>query len=320
MNRQVFANTQKGRKLEMVSTLIRPDAPLVAPSPPPPPTPPSALLNEDNFTYRRVSPHRITIDPQYQRAVTASGLRLINKMGAGWDTAKSRTVEISQRADGTLACMDGQHRVLGAIKADVPLIWARVFTGLTLKQEAELFEWFNNKRNTITVEAYTRFRAGVVAGNADALEINAVLTEFRLYPSGTHKGERAATEGWQSIFSIEKLEQAYIRHGATGLRRILELITQSWPDDPVALQALVVSGVTSFLTRYSKRIDELKAWPHVLQTMKKTPLGKVQRRAAEIEVETNAKPGVAFAIAMAYYCDYKRSANRIIPRATDDAE
>lgn len=104
----------------------------------------------------------LTIDPDYQRDVRHD---LVNKIGREYDIVKAGPILVSERADGSLRVVDGQHRMLGAIQAGEEEIFANVIRGLSQRKEAEL-RLARNDRRSDTI--YEKFRTRLVMGDEKA--------------------------------------------------------------------------------------------------------------------------------------------------------
>src|SRR5262245_47300261 len=69
----------------------------------------------------------IIVDPDYQRALRHD---LVNKIGREYDIVKAGPILVSRRG-GKYYCVDGQHRLAGALQAGETEIFAHVVHGLT---------------------------------------------------------------------------------------------------------------------------------------------------------------------------------------------
>ena len=80
----------------------------------------------------------LKVDTSYQRNPQTTRVRKIAKE---WNDDFANTLYISQREDGAMYVVDGNHTRLASIMAkgnDATLL-AKVFTGLTKEEEAEMF-------------------------------------------------------------------------------------------------------------------------------------------------------------------------------------
>jgi hypothetical protein len=82
--------------------------------------------------------------PGFGRAVNR---RWAKHIAQHWDARDDRDViHVSERADGTLAVIDGRHRVAAAVLAERIAVPAAIYTGLTLQHEARLCLQLNKPR------------------------------------------------------------------------------------------------------------------------------------------------------------------------------
>jgi hypothetical protein len=103
----------------------------------------------------------IFADPTYQRTCDVARAR---KMAGAWDRRLAGILEVSDRGEShtpRYAVMDGQHRWAAAgYLADPPPLVANVHTGLTVADEAGLFDKLNRQRKQ-TPRGITGRRAGL---------------------------------------------------------------------------------------------------------------------------------------------------------------
>lgn len=88
-----------------------------------------------------ISVDRLNTDYSYQRDLAENRVRKITKE---FSPDLLGIITISQREDGRLFIIDGNHRVEAAKRCKVPQLFAEVFIGLTREQEAELFVKLNS--------------------------------------------------------------------------------------------------------------------------------------------------------------------------------
>lgn len=88
-------------------------------------------------------------DHAYQRPLDA---RRAKQMAASWDRRLAGIIEVSERLEGQTpryAVIDGQHRVAAAeLLSEPPVLVVNVHTGLTIADEAALFDRLNRQRRT----------------------------------------------------------------------------------------------------------------------------------------------------------------------------
>lgn len=110
-------------------------------------------------------------------------------------------ITASKREDGHIYLLDGGHRVSAARKAHYNgLLACRLFTDLTLAEEASLFLTLNSSR---AVQAIDRFKVRITMGEPKAVSINKVLKAYGLHV------EWANSASLGIISAINTLEKVY---------------------------------------------------------------------------------------------------------------
>lgn len=101
------------------------------------------------------------------------------------------TLSVSERPDGRYAVVDGQQRWEILRKMGWTHVWANLYTGLTLQQEALLFVDLNFARTN--VKSWDHYKAARTAEDPDVLGVDAVCASFGFVVTGD--GSRADTLG-----------------------------------------------------------------------------------------------------------------------------
>lgn len=104
----------------------------------------------------------IRVDDAYQRDLRRD---LVNQIASDYDIVKAGPILVSEREDGSLWCVDGQHRLAGAQQAGETEVFAHVVHGLDQEEEAALRLARNNRRSDSIME---RFRTRLVMGDPKA--------------------------------------------------------------------------------------------------------------------------------------------------------
>lgn len=121
----------------------------------------------------------IFADHTYQRPVDQPRAR---KMAREWDRRLAGILEVSDRGpDSTprYAVIDGQHRWAAAALLDLPpALVANVHSGLTVQDEARLFDRLNRERRRITTWDHWHARKG--AGDPDVHRIERAVQKLDL--------------------------------------------------------------------------------------------------------------------------------------------
>lgn len=123
-------------------------------------------------TFLRVPKNSILVDEAYQRHPNEEKVKAI---AGKWSWASFGAITLFRRSDGSLYVVDGQHRLLAALKrSDVQLLPCIVFESLGPEVEAGAFLGANTLRKPVT--AMEKFNARIVTKDELATEI-ALLAE-----------------------------------------------------------------------------------------------------------------------------------------------
>jgi hypothetical protein len=183
----------------------------------------------------------IQIDPDYQRDLRHD---LIDKIAREYDVVKAGPILVSQRADGSLWCVDGQHRMIGAERAKETEVFANVVHGLTQEQEAALRLARNDRRAD---SIYEKFRTRLVMGDQTAHRIVEIVrqnnADVNLVPNSTH-----------GINAVACLELLYDVDGTgTWLGRVLRALREAFGDDhmdPETCSASMMKATAWFIAQH----------------------------------------------------------------------
>lgn len=212
----------------------------------------------------RVDLDKCVTDGRYQRQLDE---RRVEKIVRNFDPKILGTLEVSERADGTFAVIDGQHR-FAALKAkgrkQAP---ALVHKNLDAQQEADLFARLNMTRKPLS--AVQRFKAQLFSGDERATDISRIVTDagFRIIEGGASIGD---------ITAVAALERSYKAYGADTLATAMKNISDLWYGEESSVTANMISGFTQFLSMYGDRYDERHA-----EKLRRVPSQMIVRRAQE---------------------------------------
>lgn len=182
------------------------------------------------------------IDDLYQRPLEASRVRGIVR---GYEPAMMGALEVSDRANGTYAVFDGQHRLAAALELGLREVGCLVHQQLTVAEEADLFERLQRDRKP--VHNIYRLRARAAAGDDDAREIYEALAG-----TGYSASPKASAN---SIGSAAVLSELH-RYGA--LMPTLQLLREVWGGDEGSTYWPFVRGVGEVLINHGELAVEHK--------------------------------------------------------------
>lgn len=172
-----------------------------------------------------------------------------------FDVNKLGVPIVSERTDGTRVWLDGQNR--GALLALVgwgdQLIDCKVFRGLTVRQEAELFLGHNDNRR---VGAIYRFLARVTAGEVEAVAISDIVRG-----AGWRIGDQNGPDTITAVAALEKVFQGDQRDPVEGvapgwaLQRTLSTVTDAWGFKSDTANGEIIKGIGALYNRYLDGIE-----------------------------------------------------------------
>lgn len=186
---------------------------------------------------------KMRVSPMAQRELNEAR---VNKISANFDLERLGNPTVSER-DGHFWIIDGQHRIQGLIRMGWgdQQIQCWCYQGLTEQDEAEAFLKFND---TLTVDAFSKFRVGITAGRTVECDIDRVVRAQGLSVS------RDKIEG--GISAVGTLVRLYQRSGPGVLARALRIIRDAYGTP--GLESMVIDGIGMLCARYNGALkDEL---------------------------------------------------------------
>lgn len=186
----------------------------------------------------------LLLDDSYQRPVSPSRLAILSK---GFSLDLVKRLDVNRRPTGELYVMDGAHRLAAARNRGETLLPCRIYHFPTVEQEALFFVASN--LNTNVVSALDRMKARIRAGDATAVAITAMLTEFGYewnYSHGPVPGGVKAARAFEEMYNRSPDE----------LYRVLRIASASWGRQVNALQDVIVWALSRFTRHWEGRYRE----------------------------------------------------------------
>lgn len=178
--------------------------------------------------------------------------------------------------DGNYYIIDGQHRIEAA-KVWLGDGWekqsltCRIYSGLSEKQEADMFDWLNNN---LAVSAFDKFKVRCTAGRATESAVRKITDRIGLKIS-RDKGEGC-------IGATTTLVRVYERADGLTLARTLRIVHESFGD--AGLTNHVIDGIARVCERYNGALNDAEAIER-LQTVR-GGLGALLSKAALLRNQT----------------------------------
>lgn len=186
----------------------------------------------------------VKVNPTVQREFVPSKA---DRIAADFDPEHFGTPVVNMR-EGSAWMIDGQHRA-AALKIWLGEGWqdqnfeAEIYDGLS---EAEEAETFLKRNDSMAVNAYNKFRIGVVAGREDEMTVAGIVMREQLTISRDRNAEGR-------VLAVGTLLRVYRRAGGLVLQRTLAIIRDAYGTP--GLEAAVISGMALVVHRYEKLND-----------------------------------------------------------------
>lgn len=227
----------------------------------------------------------VRVEMEYQRDLKAWK---VARMVREYDVHRLQPIEVSRRADGTLWCIEGQHRLTTARQLGMHVIGAMVHVGLTQADEAILFWLFQRDRTALSV--WDSFKARLIGHEPHAIAVDETVMAADLTygrDSGRDINALAVLEG------IERVG------GKTLLLDTLMTIKTIWPIASHRFDGPVISGVATILRQYGTlpvfNRDRMLA---VLSTIPPSALIAEARQSRSVTNTSTTRVNYAMAITM----------------------
>lgn len=183
----------------------------------------------------------LIVDIDVQRTLDT---RRVDKIAGELNMDALGTITVSHRTNGSYHIIDGQHRVSAVrlINGDDEKILCRVFTGLAVEEEAEMFRLLNN---TAKPQALDLFRVRIVEREEAAVAIYAIISRH-----GWQLGA-GATANLAAVSAIERLW----RRDADALDKAVATVTRAWGRDAPANDGRLIEGIGLVFARYGAAVE-----------------------------------------------------------------
>jgi len=192
---------------------------------------------QDKTGHLRMIPKTLlNVDSAYQRQANT---RRATEIASKWSWIACGAIRVGQRQDGSLWVIDGQHRLLAALRrSDIDELPCVVFAIDGVSDEASGFVKGNTLR--ASVSAFDKHKANLLANDEAALAIEAVVASvgMKLVPNPYYANELRCVEKLGSI----------LNQGTDGLREVLELVHEICKPEQVPPSARIV-GIVQHLRK-----------------------------------------------------------------------
>jgi len=173
----------------------------------------------------------------YQRGTQAEQ---VNNIIAKFNEAKLDALLVSEQPNRTYHVIDGAHRTEALREMGYTHAMARVLTGLTYEQEADLFA--RQKEDVRNISGFDFHKAGVISKYDTCLRIEKILGD-----NGFQVGNG---KDFSNISAIQTLNTILNEYGDNVLDETLCLIASTWNGLTKATTREFLIGVAEFVHRY----------------------------------------------------------------------
>ena len=236
--------------------------------------------------YRSMHKDGLDIDKSYQRGASDGKIRFLAHY---FSWLFFGTVIVSSREDGTLMVIDGWHRIQACrLRTDIDFVPCIVYEGLTVQEEAKIFERVNRARRQL--RSVELFKALVTSDDPAAKDAQRILGSYGFRVSGEKdpKVVRAA----MTVYDM----------AAKGtLENVLSFLVRAWPESELHNRSQSLSGADRFLKALQRAKKPIVAAP-LIAKMGKKPLESIHKRGAAVRelLSTSYSEGIFRAMAEVY--------------------
>jgi len=227
-------------------------------------------------------------DATYQRPLDEARARNIAQ---AWDRRLAGILEVSDRGETTMpryAVIDGQHRWAAAQHAGIGVMVANVHTGLTVADEAKLFDRLNRERRRITT--WDHWHARKAAGDPDVTAIETAVAAAGLVIDTSPKSGH--------VRCTAALEKLHTLGGPDLVKQTLQLIVDVWGRDLIGFDAHIVGGLGLILHYLAADLDLIRLTEALLDVVPR----QLKSKATGLrDITTGAMPKLVAIAVMTLY-------------------
>jgi hypothetical protein len=187
----------------------------------------------------------LNVDPDVQRYRDE---KQVAKLEREWDPLYAGTLVVSQRADGSLWVIDGQHRAAAGQRVDPEVMLdAEIYTGLTKQAEARMFLSLNRDRKA--PRPYDNFRVALAAGMEIELRMDRQVKACGLEMAASPSANKvAAVEACRRIVLKDKAETGLLTDTLTTVEGAWGRTSETWDN-------MVLQAVSSVIFKNRSNVD-----------------------------------------------------------------
>ncbi|MER7478633.1 MULTISPECIES: DUF6551 family protein [Streptomyces] len=197
----------------------------------------------------------LKIEPEAQRTLNPTRAKAI---AADIKPHALGSIIVSQRQNGDLYIVDGQHRREACKIAGIETLMAEVHRGLTIQEEATLFLIKN--REASKTNAHDEYRIGLTAGLPLFVDTEQVIASHSLKIGSTSSNQIGAVQGILAITD---------RYGPDVLDDVLTVAEDAYGRTAETWDGIIIGGLGEFIGRHRSVIDTPAALDELARKMGK---------------------------------------------------
>ncbi len=208
---------------------------------------PQTDATKHNYRFEYVRVADLKIDPTYHVPERFREKRAL-RYAAPFDEDRLGIVTVSNR-DGTLWLIDGNHRRAAASLVGLEYLYAKVYIGLTLQQEANIFIGLSDQVPLSGMDLWVARRVDrdpVVLGVEEILDRHGAVI-------GRGGSASEAPNATRAVTTLERIYRSNV--GLFDLT--IGMLRRVWPNESRALDSIALRGVSSLVYAYTRTIPTL---------------------------------------------------------------
>jgi hypothetical protein len=224
-----------------------------------------------------IDKRNILVDHKYQRSDLSQ--QKVLEISSEWSWASFGTIPVAKRPSGFFYAIDGQHRLLAAMKRDdIQFLPCMVFHLENAKEEATAFLSLNANRRPVS--AISKHKASTFAGDQLSVVVNTTLSQFglKLSPTAKNKGE---------IKCVDTLKRM-AKENPEAFPLVLSLCTRISNQDSVCVHEKLLNGIWHLHNNVEGGLNNQR-FVHRIEQLGATQLIRGATRAATLYARGGAK-------------------------------
>lgn len=205
------------------------------------------VLSEEELLRLGVTDEKIV-----QRALR---YRRVVDMANNWEPTHLGQCTVSERPNGDLILLDGQHRRAAIVLRQARdeevqgTLNCRVWAGLTREEEANMFLGLNN---TAVPTPLDKFVVLDTAGDESVKKINDIVRRYGVKVS--HQPGKSTIQAVKTLVAVMD-ESEKIEADPNLIDATLQVISNAWELEGSALKGAVVQGIAWFIAEYADKLN-----------------------------------------------------------------